>query len=74
MNGLFAAMTMPVLFLQGEHDPGQQPHEYETVTGEVADGRLQFVDAGHFLHLERPDLVSAAIGDWLTEQDAGEVS
>ncbi len=69
MNGLFAAMTMPVLFLQGEHDPGQQPSEYETVTDEVADGHLQFVDAGHFLHLERPQLVSDAIAAFLGRDD-----
>ncbi len=61
LNGLFAAMTMPVLFLQGRYDPGQQPHEYETVTDEVPNGQLQFVDAGHFPHLEQPALVTTAI-------------
>ena len=68
-NGLFAAMTMPVLFLQGRLDPGQQPHEYETVTREVAQGHLAFVDAGHFLHLERPDAVTAAIRAFLVRTD-----
>ncbi len=66
MNGLFAAMTMPVLFLQGRFDPGQHPSEYETVTDEVADGTLEFIDAGHFLHLEEPALVSAAIERWIS--------
>jgi len=66
MNGLFAAMTMPVLFLQGALDPGQQPAEYDTVTGEVANGHLQFVDGGHFFHLEIPDTTSAAIRAFLT--------
>ena len=65
MTGLFAAMTMPVLFLQGRHDPGQQPAEYDTVTDEVTDGRLQFVDAGHFLHLEEPTLVADAIREFV---------
>ena len=46
MNGLFAGMTMPVLFLQGAEDPGQQRHEYETVTDEVANGRLEFLELG----------------------------
>ena len=69
LNGLFAAMTMPVLFLQGARDPGQQPHEYETVVEAVHDGYLQFVDSGHFCHLETPDEVSAAIRSFLTRTD-----
>ncbi len=69
MNGLFAAMTMPMLFLQGALDPGQQPSEYETVTDEVADGHLQFIDSGHFLHLETPEPVSAAIREFLVRDD-----
>ena len=69
MNGLFAAMTMPVLFLQGRLDPGQQPHEYETVTREAADGHLEFLDAGHFPHLARPALATAAIRKFLARTD-----
>ena len=65
MNGLFAAMTMPVLFLQGALDAGQSPEEYRDVTRHVADGTLQFVHAGHFLHVERPEEVSAAIRAFL---------
>ena len=67
MNGLFDKMTMPVLFLQGSLDLGQQPSEYETVTSEVADGQLRFIEAGHFLHLEDPDSVTGAIREFLTE-------
>ena len=69
MSGLFAAMTMPVLFLQGALDPGQQPHEYASVTDEVARGFLEFVDAGHFCHLEAPDAVSDAIRRFLDSTD-----
>ena len=61
---------MPVLFLQGRHDPGQQPQEYDTVTDEVADGRLRFVDAGHFLHLEEPALVADAIREFVSSVGA----
>ncbi|MEE4201307.1 alpha/beta fold hydrolase [Erythrobacter sp.] len=66
MNGLFDAMTMPVLFLQGALDHGQKPVEYAEITKHVTNGTLQFVDAGHFLHLERPDIVSQAIHAFLT--------
>lgn len=69
MNGLFASMTMPVLFLQGAEDAGQQPHEYETVTDEVANGHLQFLELGHFLHLEDPPVVNAAIREFLARDD-----
>lgn len=69
MNGLFDAMNMPVLFLQGALDPGQQPTEYDTVTDEVADGHLEFVQAGHFLHLEAPEETSKAIRDFLSRDD-----
>ncbi|WP_196255717.1 alpha/beta fold hydrolase [Micromonospora sp. WMMD558] len=64
---LFAAMTMPVLFLQGSRDPGQQPSEYETVSDEVPDGRLVFVDAGHFFHLEAPAETNAEVRGFLTD-------
>lgn len=62
-------MTMPLLFLQGRLDPGQQPHEYETVTREVADGHLEFLDTGYCPHLEWPALVTAAIRKFLARTD-----
>lgn len=68
MNGLFAAMTMPVLFLQGRFDPGQHPDEYADVANDIPTGVVEFVDAGHFLHLEEPELVSAAIHRWLSTE------
>ena len=69
MNGLFEDMTMPVLFLQCALDPGQQPSEYATVTNEVDNGHLQFVEGGHFFHLEVPDQASAAIRAFLVRND-----
>ena len=60
-EGLFAKMTMPVLFLQGRLDPGQPPEEFFRVDEAVPQGRLEFIEAGHFLHLEEPELVNAAI-------------
>ncbi|MEM7133629.1 MAG: alpha/beta hydrolase [Chloroflexota bacterium] len=50
-NFLFAKMTMPVLFLQGKHDPGQHPEEYENTPDFVTNGRVQFVDGNHFFQL-----------------------
>jgi pimeloyl-ACP methyl ester carboxylesterase len=66
LQGLLAKMTMPVLFLQGRLDPGQQPGEYFRVGEAVAQGELQFVEAGHFPHLETPELVNAAVLEFLS--------
>ena len=57
--------SMPVLFLQGRLDPGQHPEEYANVATAVADGHLEFVEAGHFLHVEAPDEVSRVIRSFL---------
>lgn len=64
---LFGTMTMPVLFLQGICDPGQHPEEYENTADFVANGRVQFIDAGHFLHMEKPEAVSDAIISFISE-------
>ncbi len=65
LSTLFAAMSMPVLFLQGRLDPGQHPEEYANVATAVADGHLEFVEAGHFPHVEAPDEVSRVIRSFL---------
>ena len=67
LDFLFDKMTMPVLFLQGALDPGQQPSEYDKVTGFVGNGHLEFIEAGHFLHLETPDLVTKFIRRFLQD-------
>jgi pimeloyl-ACP methyl ester carboxylesterase len=73
LEGLFAKMTMPVLFLQGRLDPGQQPGEYFRVGESVARGKLDFIEAGHFIHLEAPEQVNAAILTFLSERTADTV-
>ncbi|MEM9730804.1 MAG: alpha/beta hydrolase, partial [Myxococcota bacterium] len=67
---LFKYMTMPVLFLQGMHDPGQQPSEYARVHETVPTGRVEFIDAGHFFHLEQPEQTNEAILKFLREEVA----
>ncbi|MEC9440713.1 MAG: alpha/beta hydrolase [Myxococcota bacterium] len=67
---LFAKMTMPVLFLQGRHDPGQHPEEYERTPEFVSDGRVQFIDGNHFFQLGAPEETSAAMRAFLSEPRA----
>lgn len=64
---LFAKMTMPVLFLQGRFDPGQHPEEYENSPDFVTQGRVQFIEAGHFFHLEAPEETTIAMRAFLNE-------
>lgn len=66
---LFDKMTMPVLFLQGALDPGQPKSDYDGLESVRPNFSIQWIeDAGHFLHLERPDAVTAAIRDFFNEQ------
>ena len=62
LSTLFAAMSMPVLFLQGRLDPGQHPEEYAGVATAVADGHLEFVGLGRDTHQPRTATVAPRSG------------
>ncbi len=62
--GLIKTMTMPILFLQGEFDPGQKPEEYENTAEFFPNENNEVVileGAGHFIASEQPEFVSAYI-------------
>jgi pimeloyl-ACP methyl ester carboxylesterase len=66
LRGRLHRVTVPVLVLAGEHD-GIVPLEYERA---LADSfpRATFrpvPEAGHFPHLEQPDLVLGAVGEFV---------
>lgn len=67
-GGLFDEMTMPMLILQGRHDQGQHPEEYENSPSFVTDCRVEFVEANHFCHIENPTAVNAAIRTFLADK------
>ncbi|MEM8814244.1 MAG: alpha/beta hydrolase [Pseudomonadota bacterium] len=58
MENTVQNMTMPVLFLQGDDDPGQHPEEYYRSASLVPDGRVVIVNQNHFIHTENPELVA----------------
>ena len=58
MEHVIKEMTMPVLFIQGTHDPGQKPEEYMTSADILPDARVALVGANHFLHAEDPHMVA----------------
>ncbi|MEM8897431.1 MAG: alpha/beta fold hydrolase [Bacteroidota bacterium] len=66
---LFSYMTMPVLILQGRYDPGQHPKEYEHSHTIIPNARVQFVEAGHFFHVEAPEVTSEIFLDFIGEHE-----
>ena len=58
---------MPVLILQGKYDPGQHPEEYEHSHTIIPNARVQFVEAGHFFHVEAPEVTSDIFLDFIGE-------
>jgi len=64
----FRKMTFPVLVLQADRDPGQPLWYFEGIETVFPDVKLQVVEnAGHFTELEKPEEVSKAILDFLSE-------
>ena len=63
LSDVFPRMTMPVVFLQGAHDPGQRPEEYFATAAMVPNGEVIIIDAGHFPQAEYPDVVAGIADD-----------
>jgi pimeloyl-ACP methyl ester carboxylesterase len=55
------AVPVPVTVLAGAHDPFFPPGPVERGARPLADVRVEVVDGGHLLPLERPALVAAAV-------------
>ena len=58
MANVIDKLTMPVLLIQGDHDPGQKAEEYMTSADLLPDARVALVGANHFLHAEDPHMVA----------------
>ncbi|MEO0387414.1 MAG: alpha/beta hydrolase, partial [Pseudomonadota bacterium] len=58
MANVIPKLTMPVLLIQGDRDPGQKPQEYMTSADLLPDGRVAIVNTNHFIHAEDPHLVA----------------
>ncbi|MEM6532968.1 MAG: alpha/beta hydrolase [Myxococcota bacterium] len=63
MKNTVPKMTMPVVILQGIHDPGQHPEEYSKSAELIPNGRVVLVEANHFIHSEDPALVARVAHD-----------
>ncbi|MEM7059625.1 MAG: alpha/beta hydrolase [Pseudomonadota bacterium] len=58
LTEVFPNMNMPVVFMQGAHDPGQRPEEYWRTAELVPNGKVLIVDANHFIQAEDPEIVA----------------
>ncbi|MEM9643276.1 MAG: alpha/beta hydrolase [Pseudomonadota bacterium] len=58
MANVISKMTMPVLLIQGDHDPGQKAEEYMSSAEILPDARVAIVGTNHFIHAEDPHLVA----------------
>jgi pimeloyl-ACP methyl ester carboxylesterase len=66
---VLSRMTMPVRLIQGEKDPGQPPSDYAGFEQHGANFSLRWIEgAGHFHHLERPDVVTEALREFFAER------
>jgi pimeloyl-ACP methyl ester carboxylesterase len=64
-------MHSPVLLLQGALDPAQPRWYFERAVSLFPDAELHVVpDAGYFIELERPDIVTAEIRTWVRRSKA----
>lgn len=58
MENVIPLMTMPVLLVQGDRDPGQKPEEYYRSAKVLPNARVALVNTNHFIHAEDPHLVA----------------
>lgn len=68
---LLRNMTFPVQLVQGRLDDGQPPYYFETPGALATDcfpqASMRWMEAGHYLGLEKPDEVTRIIGEFLRE-------
>lgn len=65
LDQLLEALQHPLLLLWGEADPWITPGKATQFCQHYPAAELQLLDAGHCPHDERPDLVNAAIDQWV---------
>lgn len=63
-----AALTCPILIINGLHDPICTPHHHQLAAGSASQAtRITLTDAGHFTLLEAPDEVAPPLRQWIQE-------
>jgi 3-oxoadipate enol-lactonase len=65
-----ATIACPVLVLGGSLDRVRPPALAEPVARSIPNARYQVLETGHYMAVATPELVAAAIGDFLDEAGA----
>ncbi|WP_404785582.1 alpha/beta fold hydrolase [Altericista sp. CCNU0014] len=65
LDELLRSLKRPLLLLWGEADPWMTPTKARRFQQFYPEAALEWVDAGHCPHDERPEAVNAAIDDWI---------
>jgi pimeloyl-ACP methyl ester carboxylesterase len=68
LDELLQRLERPLLLLWGEADPWMSATKARRFQQYYPDATLKWVDAGHCPHDERPEVVNAAIDDWIQKQ------
>ena len=68
LEGALATLSVPTLFIWGDHDPLAGPDVGRDLTTRMPDARLTVIpDAGHIPHLDQPEPVAAALNEFLAQ-------
>ncbi len=69
-TGLLATIGVPTLVVVGRQDEWSPVAQHEQITDAIPGARLEVIeDSGHFVTVERPDLVTSLLREWLAGFD-----
>lgn len=64
------SISVPVLLIAGEKDPGAPPAELSDMASRIPGARFVEIAAAHIIPMENPEAFNAVIGPWLAAQSA----
>jgi pimeloyl-ACP methyl ester carboxylesterase len=68
LDELLQTLKRPLLLLWGEADPWMTPTKAQRFQQFYPEASLEWVDAGHCPHDERPEVVNPAIDLWIKQK------
>jgi 3-oxoadipate enol-lactonase len=65
LTARLSTITCPVLIIGGKHDGTRPPAVVEPVARLIPNARYRLVETGHYMAAQTPELIAAAIGEFL---------